>query len=78
MRDKALEEDLKAICSDPAVPVDQLAGRKILVTGATGLIGSNLVKLLLTVNLCEEAAWQDHGFDTEQGEGRKNLCRMVR
>lgn len=50
MRDKALEEDLKAICSDPAVPVDKLAGRKILVTGATGLIGSNLVKLLLTIN----------------------------
>lgn len=40
-------EDLAAIAADSGIPWEALRGRSILVTGATGLIGSLLVKALL-------------------------------
>lgn len=42
-----LVEDLQYISSDSVIPWDKLDGKKILITGATGLIGSLLVKALL-------------------------------
>lgn len=44
-----LVEDLQYISSDPVIPWNKLDGKKILITGATGLIGSLLVKALLYV-----------------------------
>lgn len=44
-----LEDDLKYI-AEYALPYDILKGQTILVTGATGLIGSTLVRALLTIN----------------------------
>ncbi len=43
---KILIEDLENIINDDCVDWDQLNGRTILVTGATGLVGSLLVKAL--------------------------------
>lgn len=40
-------EDLENILSDTAIPWKKLAGKTILVTGATGLIGSCIVRTLL-------------------------------
>lgn len=40
-------EDLAMVAASPAVPWEKLHGKSILVTGATGLIGSLLVKALL-------------------------------
>lgn len=40
-------EDLSAIAEDSGIPWESLRGRRILVTGATGLIGSLIVKALL-------------------------------
>lgn len=42
-----LLDDLKYILSDQVIPWDKLNGKTILITGATGLIGSLLVKSLL-------------------------------
>ena len=42
-----LVEDLQYISSDSVIPWNKLDGKKILITGATGLIGSLLVKALL-------------------------------
>lgn len=42
-----LARDLQYVCADPVIPWNALDGKKILVTGATGLIGSLLVKSLL-------------------------------
>lgn len=42
-----LGEDFHRTASDSVIPWDRLEGRTILVTGATGLIGSLLVKTLL-------------------------------
>ena len=41
------KEDLEQIIKDKNIPWEQLDGKTILVTGATGLIGSNLVNALL-------------------------------
>ena len=42
-----IEEDLLRTSSDAVIPWSRLEGRTVLVTGATGLIGSLLVKTLL-------------------------------
>ena len=39
--------DLQSITTDSSIPWSELEGKSILVTGATGLIGSNLVNALL-------------------------------
>ncbi|WP_026474005.1 NAD-dependent epimerase/dehydratase family protein [Alkaliflexus imshenetskii] len=49
MRDKIIFEDIETIL-DSSVPISELAGRTILITGATGLIGSFLVKFLVMYN----------------------------
>lgn len=41
-------EDIRTISSDASIPFDKLKGCNILVTGATGLIGSCLIKVLLS------------------------------
>lgn len=40
-------EDLKSIVADSSIPWEELSNKRILVTGATGLIGSNIVNALL-------------------------------
>ena len=47
--DPVLAEDLMAVC-DASLPWESLKNSHILVTGATGLVGSMLVKALLTAN----------------------------
>ena len=42
-----LVEDLSSIVSDAVIPWGNLSGKRILVTGSTGLIGATLVKTLL-------------------------------
>lgn len=40
-------EDLETICAQPCIAWEKLRGRTVLVTGATGLIGSQVVSALL-------------------------------
>ena len=42
-----LVEDMAEVVSDRVIPWEKLNGATVLVTGATGLIGSLLVKVLL-------------------------------
>jgi UDP-glucuronate decarboxylase len=42
-----VREDLERVAAATYVPWDELAGKTVLVTGATGLIGSSVVKSLL-------------------------------
>ena len=44
----ALQEDLEFIAGYD-LPYEQLKGKNILVTGATGLIGASLVRALLAI-----------------------------
>ena len=44
---RILLEDLQSVVSDTVIPWEKLNGSKVLVTGATGLIGSLVVKTLL-------------------------------
>lgn len=45
-----LNEDIKEICNTDCIDLRKLKGKTILVTGATGLIGTSLVKTLLFLN----------------------------
>lgn len=49
-QDKALQEDLEQIAADPALPAEELRGGTVLVTGATGLVGSQTVRALACLN----------------------------
>lgn len=45
-----LEQDYKDIVAVDYIPWDQLRNKRILITGATGLIGTNLINALLYAN----------------------------
>lgn len=49
--DRVFQEDLAGILRDPAVPWDELRGRTVFITGATGLIGYTLTCALLQYSL---------------------------
>lgn len=48
--DGILRADLERICSAEYIPWDKLRGRRVFITGATGLIGYTLVHALLYAN----------------------------
>ncbi len=50
MMQNIIYEDMEYILNDKCIPWDKLKNAKVLVTGATGLIGSTLVKALLFAN----------------------------
>lgn len=49
IKDKYLQEDLEFIANSN-IPLDEFYNKTILITGATGLIGSQIVKALLCIN----------------------------
>ena len=50
LRNNIMQEDMKQICSSSCVDFNKLINKRVLITGATGLIGSVLVKSLLYFN----------------------------
>ncbi len=52
--DRFLQEDLDYI-ADSSLPINELYSSTILVTGATGLVGSQIVKALLNMNRLKNA-----------------------
>ena len=50
LKDSILQEDLDFVAKEKSIPWDCLDNCSILVTGATGLIGSQLVKSILCRN----------------------------
>ena len=55
MVSKILEEDLKYI-SNFDLPFEKMKGKRVLVTGATGLIGVSIVRSLLAIGDIEVIA----------------------
>ena len=47
--DSIMQQDLEEIAKDN-LPIEKIAGRTVLVTGASGLIGSQIVKALACIN----------------------------
>ncbi len=47
IHNEIFRRDLEEVTADPAIPWNKLAGHTVLVTGATGLIGSTMVSALL-------------------------------
>lgn len=45
-----LDSDIEEVILDPLIPWEKLRGRKVVVTGATGLIGSLLLRTLVVVD----------------------------
>lgn len=54
--DSILQEDLEFVANSQSIPWDTLSNRSILITGATGLVGSQLVKALA----CRNRIHQSH------------------
>ena len=48
--DDVLQEDLELLAQDDSIPFGLLKGKTVFVTGATGLLGSQIVKTLLCNN----------------------------
>lgn len=48
--DAILQEDLEQLVQDTSVPFDMLKNKTVFVTGATGLLGSQIVKALACAN----------------------------
>lgn len=48
---KIFQEDMKSIADNPCIPWENFKGKIILVTGATGLIGFNLISALVYAHL---------------------------
>ena len=46
---KAYREDLQSVCMEK-LPFEKLKNKKVLITGATGLIGTGLVDTLIFIN----------------------------
>ena len=69
---RVVEEDLDALCSAADVPWASLHGRSVLVTGATGLIGSALVKAVLWYAMQHDAGIRVHALvrDVDRGRAR--------
>lgn len=51
IRDEIIKEDLEQTISLRYIPWEELAGKTVLVTGATGIIGQNIINTLLYMNL---------------------------
>lgn len=49
-QDPILQEDMESLVKDAAVPFELFTGKTVFVTGATGLLGSQAVKVLLCSN----------------------------
>ena len=49
-KDPILQEDLELVAKSKSIPWDALENRSILITGATGLIGSQIIKALVCRN----------------------------
>ena len=49
-KDPVLQEDLDLLVRDKSVPFDMLKGKTVFVTGATGLLGAQVVKTLACSN----------------------------
>lgn len=46
-----LEEDIRQVCNNDHIPWEKLRGKTLLLTGASGLIGRNLIYTLLGANV---------------------------
>ena len=53
-KDSVLQEDLEYIANSN-IPLEELSGKTIFITGATGLIGSQVVKALVCCNRIKKA-----------------------
>ena len=53
--DDLVRDDLERVCNTTAVPWQELHDRTVLVTGATGLVGTHLVRTLLWYSLSRDA-----------------------
>lgn len=51
---KIFQEDMKSITDNPCIPWENFKGKIILVTGATGLIGFNLISALAYAHLYKD------------------------
>lgn len=67
MKDTFLNEDLEYIANSD-LPYDELYGKSVMVTGATGLVGSQVVMALLKMNELKNAGITVYAFIRDPGK----------
>jgi len=53
--DKFLQEDLEKLTNDMQTPIEEISNADFIITGATGLVGSQIVKSLAALNRLKNA-----------------------
>lgn len=66
-----LREDVESSLSDPAIPWEQFRGATVLVTGATGVIGSAVARVLCAANTARDLGLTVVGQGRDPGKGRR-------
>lgn len=74
---KILEEDGKAVAGNTAVDWNCLQGCTVLITGATGLIGVNLIRGIMEYNESHEKGIEILALVRSQNKGRKLFAQYI-
>ena len=71
-RHPAYLAQLTAAVEDPGLPIQALSGKRVLITGATGMLGSCLVDLLMAANRQRQIGVHIYalGRSAERGQAR--------
>ncbi len=71
-----LKDDLEAALADPAIPWDRFRGATALVTGATGVIGSAVVRLLCAANASKDLGLTLVAQGRDRSKGRRLAAEL--
>ena len=76
MTSKIFQEDIAEVAASPEIRWENMKGAYVLITGATGLIGTSLVHTLSAANKAHalEMLTIAHGRDTTKGERLSQDC----
>ena len=77
-RHPAYLAQLTAAVEDPGLPIQALSGKRVLITGATGMLGSCLVDLLMAANRQRQIGVHIYGWGARPSVGRRALLMFGR
>ena len=74
--DSIMQQDLEEIAKDN-LPIEKIAGRTVLVTGASGLIGSQIVKALACINRLKNTNIRILAFVRNEEKAKKVFADLL-
>lgn len=77
-QDHILQEDLESLVESASVPFEMLKGKSVFVTGATGLLGSQIVKALACSNRISGTGMEIIVFARDQKKAEKVFGALLK